>query len=158
MLRTARRLDKNLVVLSGDTHNGWANDLKDINGNQVGVEFATPGVSSGGLEYTLRLQEAQSRAFAQALPVLVDDLFYANTHDRGYMLVTFTPERADARWTYVDTVELSRFEELVESAKRLFTGPGSGNRFVSDGQSVSSASEKTLGVLAGRNNRRVVEN
>ena len=158
VLRTARRLDKNLVVLSGDTHNGWANDLKDSDGNQAGVEFATPGVSSGGLEYTLGLQEVQSRAFAQALPVLVDDLFYANTHDRGYMLVTFTPERADARWTYVDTVELSRFEELVESAKRLFTGPGSGNRFVSDGRSVSSASEKTLGVLAGRNNRRVVEN
>lgn len=158
VLRTARRLDKNLVVLSGDTHNGWANNLKDSDGNQAGVEFATPGVSSGGLEYTLRLQEAQSRAFAQALPVLVDDLVYANTHDRGYMLVTFTPERADARWTYVDTVELSRFEELVESAKRLFTGPGSGNRSVSDGQSVSSASEKTLGVLAGRSNRRVVEN
>ena len=158
VLRTAYSLDKNLVVLSGDTHNGWANDLKDSEGNQVGVEFATPGVSSGGLEYTLGLREAQSRAFAQALPVLVDDLFYANTHDRGYMLVTFTPERAEARWTYVDTVELSRFEELVESAKRLFTGPGRGNRFVSDGQAVSSASEKTLGTLAGRSNRRVVEN
>ena len=156
VLQTAYRLDRNLVVLSGDTHNGWANNLKDVNGNQVGVEFATPGVSSGGLEYTLRLSEPLSRAFAQALPVLIDDLVYANTHDRGYMLVTFTPERADAQWTYVDTVELSRFEELVESAKRLFTGPGSGNRFVSDGQSVSSASEKTLGVLAGRNNRSVV--
>lgn len=158
VLQAAYRLDKNLVVLSGDTHNGWANDLKDINGNQVGVEFATPGVSSGGLEYTLGLREAQSRAFARALPALVDDLFYANTHDRGYMLVTFTPERAEARWTYVDTVELSRFEELVESAKRLFTGPGRDNRFVSDGQAVSSASEKTLGTLAGRSNRRVVEN
>jgi len=156
VLQTANRLDKNLVVLSGDTHNGWANNLKDINGNQVGVEFATPGVSSGGLEYTLRLQEAQSRAFAQALPVLVDDLVYANTHDRGYMLVTFTPERADARWTYVDTVELSRFEELVEMARRLFVNPGEGNRFVFPRAAVSSASEKTLGVLAGGGNRRVV--
>ena len=156
VLQTANRLDKNLVVLSGDTHNGWANNLKDVNGNQVGVEFATPGVSSGGLEYTLRLQEAQSRAFAQALPVLVDDLVYANTHDRGYMLVTFTPERADARWTYVNTVELSRFEELVEMAKRLFVNPGEGNRFVFPRAAVSSASEKTLGVLAGGGNRRVV--
>ena len=156
VLQTAHRLDKNLVVLSGDTHNGWANNLKDVNGNQVGVEFATPGVSSGGLEYTLRLQEAQSRAFAQALPVLVDDLVYANTHDRGYMLVTFTPERADARWTYVNTVELSRFEELVEMAKRLFVNPGEGNRFVFPRAAVSSASEKTLGVLAGGGNRRVV--
>ena len=156
VLQTANRLDKNLVVLSGDTHNGWANNLKDVNGNQVGVEFATPGVSSGGLEYTLRLQEAQSRAFAQALPVLVDDLVYANTHDRGYMLVTFTPERADARWTYVNTVELSRFEELVEMAKRLFVNPGEDNRFVFPRAAVSSASEKTLGVLAGGGNRRVV--
>lgn len=156
VLQTAYRLDKNLVVLSGDTHNGWANNLKDVNGNQVGVEFATPGVSSGGLEYTLRLQEAQSRAFAQALPVLVDDLVYANTHDRGYMLVTFTPERADARWTYVNTVELSRFEELVEMAKRLFVNPGEGNRFVFPRAAVSSASEKTLGVIAGGGNRRVV--
>ena len=156
VLQTAYRLDKNLVVLSGDTHNGWANNLKDLNGNQVGVEFATPGVSSGGLEYTLRLQEAQSRAFAQALPVLVDDLVYANTHDRGYMLVTFTPERADARWTYVNTVELSRFEELVEMAKRLFVNPGEGNRFVFPRAAVSSASEKTLGVLVGGGNRRVV--
>ena len=156
VLQTANRLDKNLVVLSGDTHNGWANNLKDVNGNQVGVEFATPGVSSGGLEYTLSLQEAQSRAFAQALPVLVDDLVYANTHDRGYMLVTFTPERADARWTYVNTVELSRFEELVEMAKRLFVNPGEGNRFVFEREAVSSASEKTLGVLAGGGNRRVV--
>ena len=156
VLQTANRLDKNLVVLSGDTHNGWANNLKDVNGNQVGVEFATPGVSSGGLEYTLSLQEAQSRAFAQALPVLVDDLVYANTHDRGYMLVTFTPERADARWTYVNTVELSRFEELVEMAKRLFVNPGEGGRFVFEREAVSSASEKTLGVLAGGGNRRVV--
>ena len=156
VLQTANRLDKNLVVLSGDTHNGWANNLKDVNGNQVGVEFATPGVSSGGLEYTLSLQEAQSRAFAQALPVLVDDLVYANTHDRGYMLVTFTPERADARWTYVNTVELSRFEELVEMAKRLFVNPGEGGSFVFDREAVSSASEKTLGVLAGGGNRRVV--
>ncbi|MCE2497371.1 MAG: alkaline phosphatase D family protein, partial [Flavobacteriales bacterium] len=42
VLGTAYGADKNLVVLAGDTHNGWANNLKDMEGNQVGVEFATP--------------------------------------------------------------------------------------------------------------------
>src|SRR6185369_3773958 len=42
VLATARTLDKNLVVLAGDSHNAWASDLKDAAGNRVGVEFATP--------------------------------------------------------------------------------------------------------------------
>ncbi len=32
VLETARVLNKNLVVLAGDTHNGWANDLKTLDG------------------------------------------------------------------------------------------------------------------------------
>ncbi|MGK9867791.1 alkaline phosphatase D family protein, partial [Salmonella enterica subsp. enterica] len=50
VLGTARALDKNLVVLSGDTHNAWASDLADYAGRAVGVEFATPGVTSPGFE------------------------------------------------------------------------------------------------------------
>ncbi|MDY0056100.1 MAG: alkaline phosphatase D family protein, partial [Methyloversatilis sp.] len=50
VLGTARALDKNLVVLSGDTHNAWASDLADFAGRAVGVEFATPGVTSPGFE------------------------------------------------------------------------------------------------------------
>jgi alkaline phosphatase D len=50
VLGTARSLGKNLVVLSGDTHNAWANELADMGGNAVGVEFATSSVSSPGFE------------------------------------------------------------------------------------------------------------
>ena len=39
---------KNLVVLAGDTHNAWASDLLDASGRQMGVEFATPGVTATG--------------------------------------------------------------------------------------------------------------
>ena len=123
--------DKNLVVLAGDTHNGWANDLKDAKGNQVGVEFATASVSSGGLETYLKLEPEQAEEFARDLQVLIDDLVYSNTKDRGYMIVSFTPKRAKSRWIYVDTVKRPEFRELTSS-------------------------EKTLGVLAGRGNRRVV--
>ena len=41
---------KQLVVLAGDTHNAWASELRDMHGDQVGVEYATHSVSSPGME------------------------------------------------------------------------------------------------------------
>ena len=40
----------NSVILAGDTHNAWAFNLTDTEGNPVAVELATPGISSPGLE------------------------------------------------------------------------------------------------------------
>lgn len=128
VLRVAYKADKNLVVLAGDTHNGWANNLKDAQGNQVGVEFATASVSSGGLETYLKLKPGQTGEFARDLEVLVDDLVYSNTKDRGYMIVSFTPQRAQSRWIYVDTVKRTEFKELTSSGKTLGVLAGAGNR------------------------------
>ena len=120
--------DRNLIVLAGDTHNGWASNLKDAAGNQVGVEFATASVSSGGLETYLKLEPNQAKEFARDLEVLVDALVYSNTKDRGYMIVSFTPKRAKSRWIYVDTVKRPEFRELTSSGKALGVLPGVGNR------------------------------
>lgn len=130
LLGTAYGADKNLVVLAGDTHNGWANNLKDANGNQVGVEFAAASVSSGGLETYLKLRPEQAGEFARDLEVLVDDLVYSNTKDRGYMVVSFTPKRAQARWIYVDTVKRPEFSEKTSASRILKVLPGAGNRKV----------------------------
>ena len=131
VLGAAYGADKNLVVLAGDTHNGWANNLKDAEGNQIGVEFATASVSSGGLETYLKLKPRQAEEFARDLEVLINDLVYSNTKDRGYIIISFTPKRAQSRWIYVDTVKRPEFRELRSSGK-------------------------TLGVLAGKGNRRLV--
>lgn len=72
LLGTARALDKNLVVLAGDTHNAWASDLRDLAGNAVGVEFATPSVSSPGFEAFFT--EEDPAALAAALTALIDPL------------------------------------------------------------------------------------
>lgn len=120
--------DKNLVVLSGDTHNGWANNLKDGEGNQVGVEFAGPSVTSGGIEAVLGLPEAFAAQFSRAVETLIDGLVYSNAHDRGYMVVSFTPREARSEWIYVDTVSEPEFSEK-NSASRIFKVlPGMGNR------------------------------
>ncbi|MFE8071783.1 alkaline phosphatase D family protein [Marinobacteraceae bacterium S3BR75-40.1] len=128
VLGLARQLNKNLVVLAGDTHNAWANDLKDYAGNQVGVEFATSSVSSPGLEEYLQLPPQSVPQTEQGLALLVDDLQYLNINQRGYLRVTFTPEAARADWRYVTTIKSHDYSLDESRAMALQTRPGAGNR------------------------------
>ncbi len=112
ILRTALDLDRNLVVLAGDTHNAHASDLKAVDvqtgkaEHQVGVEFATASVTSPGLEEYISLTTPLAvRIFEGALQLLIDDLRYENSSDRGYMTVTFTGSEAVAEWRFVSTID-----------------------------------------------------
>ncbi len=128
VLGLARVLDKNLVVLSGDTHNAWANDLEDMTGHPVGVEFAVSSVSSPGLEEYLP-QEDPLQLAAGAMQ-LIPTLKYANTHLRGWMLVTLSPGEARADWYFIDTVKSRTYsQQLARSMKTL---PGPGNQRLQD--------------------------
>lgn len=126
VLGAARAADKNLVVLSGDTHNAWANDLLDIEGNQVGVEFATSSVSSPGLEAILT--EEDPTALATGLTQLIEPLRYANTALRGYLTITLSPEEALADWRFIDTVKSETFQIATDQSKSLRVLPTAGNR------------------------------
>ena len=111
LLSAFKGMDTNLVVLSGDTHNGWAHELRTLGADQglsalAGVEFATSSVSSPGMEGFLGLdgQADLRERYETGLTTLVDNLHYVNGGDRGYVLVTFTPERAVSEWRYLNTV------------------------------------------------------
>ena len=106
VLGAALQADRNLVVLAGDTHNAWANNLTDQNGAPVGAEFATASVTSPGLESYLGLSdEQQIGAFEGALQLLIDNLQYTNVNQRGYMMVTFTANEARADWRFLTTIK-----------------------------------------------------
>ncbi|KUJ82946.1 alkaline phosphatase [Microbulbifer flavimaris] len=102
---------KNLVVVAGDTHNAWCNQLKDDSGRQIGLEFATPSVTSPGMESYLQLDEPSARELAQGMSVLIDDLQYCNLHQRGFMALTFNREEVQAEWIFVDNVDSTEFGE-----------------------------------------------
>jgi len=68
--------DKNLVVIAGDTHNAWANDLSNADGTVVGVEFAVSSISSPGLEYYLGLNDTVVDATEDGFVSLIDGLKY----------------------------------------------------------------------------------
>ena len=104
VLSLAKANNANLIVLAGDTHNAWANDLQDRQGDAVGVEFATSSVSSPGFEeYLADIPPAQ---FAAALPQLVQGgtLKYTNTSERGYMVITLTPSECQSEWVFVSDI------------------------------------------------------
>lgn len=129
LLATIRSLNQNFVVLSGDSHNGWANNLKDTSGNQIGVEFAGASVSAPGMEeYLMITSEAQAQQLEAALTVLVDDLEYANLNNRGFLVVTFTADSATAEWKYVDSTTSAVYSMLDSRQKSYRVLPGAGNR------------------------------
>ena len=106
ILQTALGLNKKLVVFAGDTHNAWANQLKTFSptgpgvapkGTVAGIELATPGVSSPGIEKYFPGQEGILRdLFLGYSP----GLKFANLSNRGYLDVTFTHTSVDAKFHF----------------------------------------------------------
>ena len=103
ILGTAAALGKRLVVLAGDTHNAWCSELTLLNGTKVGQEFATPGVSSPGLEeYLPTIPAAQAE---QIFKGVIDTLKYTDLSRRGFLMMRFTPTAATGTWHLLDSVK-----------------------------------------------------
>lgn len=106
ILQTALGLNKKLVVFAGDTHNAWANQLITMSptgpgvapkGTVAGIELATPGVSSPGIEKYFPGQDTILRdLFLGYSP----GLKFANLSNRGYLDVTFTHSSVDAKFYF----------------------------------------------------------
>ena len=104
--------DTGFIALAGDTHNAWASYLRRDNDQVVGAEFGGQSVTSPGLENFLNLNTEQAEQFEQAMQGMVSDLKYINARDRGYMMVTITPDEAEAEWIYVTSVREPDYQIL----------------------------------------------
>jgi len=124
ILQTAFALNKNLIVLSGDTHNAWANNLKALDNSYqpsipAGVELACPSVSSPGMEEYVKLSSLEeAQAFEGVIQLLLDDLIYFNAQDRGFLQVNFSPEAVESTWHFVDNIKSSSYQSLASRIKK----------------------------------------
>jgi len=124
VLNMAQTLNKNMVVLAGDTHNAWASDLADQQGRAVGVEFGVPAVTSPGFEsYFPTVAPA---TVAGGMEQLIGPLQYAETASRGFVVLTVTPTETRAEYRYVDTVTSKTYKAVVGKTLRML--PGVANR------------------------------
>ncbi|OPH55924.1 alkaline phosphatase D family protein [Vibrio campbellii] len=106
----------NFVCLAGDTHNAWTSELKDVSNNPVGVEFATSSVSSPGLEEYLALEPVAIAQMEYTLPNLVSELQWTDIKQRGFMRVTFTPEKAESTWYMLSTIKDRNYQVTTKVA------------------------------------------
>ena len=121
LLQTISRTGKKLVVLSGDSHNAWFNDLRTLDGlTKVGVEFATasvtaPGYESAGLgDLAPFIDGSGVAAGANGTRAgLIDDVNYVDTKKRGYLLMTVTASNVKGEFVFVNTVRSKTYNASV---------------------------------------------
>ena len=92
---------KDVVVLTGDIHSSWANDLPGTgyssNGSgSVGVEFVAPSVTSPGMDIP---------GGAGALMLANSHIKYAELSSHGFVMLDVNKERTQADWFYVNTID-----------------------------------------------------
>ncbi len=111
----------NTVVLTGDIHSSWANEIS-VNpfvqsAVPQAVEFVCPAVTSPGID-----DRAQATALQGQIGGTHAHVKYVELCRRGYLLVDLTPELAQAEFYHVRTItERSREEEVGQV---LFTSAG----------------------------------
>ena len=102
-----------MLVLTGDAHEFWLNDLTSEAGTKVGMEVVTSSVSSETLTVYLGDGTADHNLL---LTKENPDAKYYNALRSGFVDLTLTPKRATIRMMSVDSV-LSRDYTLSETAR-----------------------------------------
>lgn len=103
----------NPIVLTGDTHCGWAMSLTDeMGGKHYGAEFAVQGITSPGRGKRIPKGEAVEQSYLEHM----DHMAYANIRDQGYMTLTITEESCIANWYALSTIESKDFEVSLKKS------------------------------------------
>jgi alkaline phosphatase D len=106
---------ENVVVLTGDIHTSWANDLPTPSYNpntgsgSAGVEFVVTSVTSPGLPAAQTIGVALLRQ-------LNDHMKYIDLSSRGYYILDVNKNRAQADWFFVDRVDQVSPNEIYETS------------------------------------------
>ncbi|MEM9840595.1 MAG: alkaline phosphatase D family protein [Pseudomonadota bacterium] len=107
---------RDLVVLTGDSHQFWANDLTRDDGTPMGVELGTSGITSpGASEYF------GENAFDITLVLRRDnpDVRYTDPSNQGYILLEFNEDKAHAQFVSMSTIEAPAYNAIQTAAFNL---------------------------------------
>ena len=100
----------NVVILTGDAHSSWGNDLPrdpfdpaaydpETGRGSLAVELIVPGVTSPGIP-----DPAEAARSDQLYRATHPHIRYIEQYSQGYLLVTLTHAQAHAEWYYVSPV------------------------------------------------------
>lgn len=101
-----RKAGSRPLVLSGDSHASWANDLYDSSGRLVGAEFGTTAITSPSYGALL---PGLGAVIAKVNP----EVAFCDQDSKGYTLLTLTPQTVEAEFVKVSTVTAKPFTRQV---------------------------------------------
>lgn len=114
-----RQAKANAIVLSGDSHAFWANELYDAEegGHRAAVEFGTTGITSPGLDDDMPSVE-WGPLFAKANR----EVKWNDQGAKGFVLLTLTRKQAKAEMVAVSTIVEREF--TAKTLKTFVARPG----------------------------------
>lgn len=118
----------NVVVLTGDIHSSWGNDLTGApfdpssyhpasGGGSLAVEFVTPAVTSPGID-----EPTQAALFAGAIRQSHPHVKFVELFHRGYALLDITLERVQCEWYHLATIKERRADESLAGMLQVVSG------------------------------------
>ena len=125
LLSSAIAANANLVVLSGDSHMFWANDLYcETDNSFAGVEFATGSITSPGGYQSLSSDERIFDIAAAAIVEKNKGVRAANVRDKGFILLEATERSVEAKYVRVSTIAHRDFQTETFMIARTDLGAG----------------------------------
>jgi alkaline phosphatase D len=119
---------ENLVVLTGDIHTSWANDLPYQNYNQ------NTGAGSAGVEYVVTSVTSSNSPIPVPqflLQLLNPHMKFIDLSQHGYLIFDVNRTRVQGEWWYVDAIDQpnpgENFEEAwisLDGSRHLTASPG----------------------------------
>jgi len=111
-----------LLVLTGDTHECWANKLETASGTAMGVELGTTSVTSPG---TGAYFGEASADFSARLNAKNDDVIYHNLESHGYIDLSLNRESGQANFVSVDTIYKTDYKAFTSKSFKIEKQDGS---------------------------------
>jgi alkaline phosphatase D len=118
----------NVVVLTGDIHSSWGNDLTAApfdpstyqpatGAGSLAVEFVTPAVTSPGID-----DMAQAALLGEAIRQTHPHVKYVDLFHRGYALLDITAERVQCEWYHVASIVERNVQESLANVLQVTSG------------------------------------
>ncbi|PZO50243.1 MAG: alkaline phosphatase [Alphaproteobacteria bacterium] len=122
MLAAIRAAANNAIVLTGDTHTAWANEIEDGQG-RVAVEFGTTSITSPSDAYYFA---AAGMDFAAGVRARNPHIKWNDALSHGFMVLTLTPAQATAEFFSVSNILAKQYEIARVAAFTVAADAGSG--------------------------------
>ncbi|MCB2112040.1 MAG: alkaline phosphatase D family protein [Parvularculaceae bacterium] len=104
-----------IVVVTGDTHTWWANDLVASDGEHIGVELGGHSVTSPS-PYRKEFLGGKGAEYALLTGRDNKDVRYISGENHGYIALTVTRKNMEASFVAVNTIESPHYEAFEQSA------------------------------------------